>query len=346
MKSQRAKKLTLACLVAWAGPPALLAGCGEVAAEQEPAGTQDAQDALLIDPLAGGLGPKISKLRVAALSRHEALLTWDTEPPTTTVLDYDLGTWPRTVKDTTLSKSHAVLMPNLLSGEAHSYRITATALSRLHVVDQRRQFSTAAYERGALPAGWASRDIGAVGTAQPGAAWYDGAARGGTFIVRGTGTDVYNSSDSFHFVYAPISGDFELTLKIEGWGGYLHKWTKGMTMFRADLTPGSAMFNQSMNYSGLDYLYYRYPADVQHTDVVADQLNPGDGAPVWARLRRVGNTFTESYSADGVAWTVHGPAEGTTVPLPASGYVGFGACSKDDRYMSEIVYSNVSLRAL
>jgi hypothetical protein len=119
-----------------------------------------------------------------------------------------------------------------------------------------------------------------------------------------------------------------------------------MTMFRTDLTPGSMMVNQSLNYSGLDYLYYRDAAGAQHTDVAAAQLNPSAGAPVWARLRRVGDRFTESYSVDGVTWTVHGPAEGLVVPLPRAGYVGFGTCSKSDVQMSEIIYSNVSLRAL
>ena len=40
---------------------------------------------------------------------------------------------------------------------------------------------------------------------------------------------------------------------------------------------------------------------------------------------------------------LHGSATGTVVNLPASGYVGFGTVSKDNDYLSEIVYTDVSL---
>ena len=69
----------------------------------------------------------------------------------------------------------------------------------------------------------------------PGSATFDGVVDGGSFVVRGTGTDVYNASDSFHFVYHPVVGDFTFTLRVAGYYGYLQMFTKAMTMFRTDL---------------------------------------------------------------------------------------------------------------
>jgi regulation of enolase protein 1 (concanavalin A-like superfamily) len=204
-----------------------------------------------------------------------------------------------------------------------------------------RTVSTTAYNAGALPNGWSDQDIGAVSMSLPGSAIYDSTELGGAFVVRGTGTDVFYDADSFHYVSYPVSGDFTFTLRVRGYYGYLHMWTKAMTMFRVDMTPGSAMFNQSINYIDNDYLYYRPVANMQHVLVSDTQFQTGTGAPVWARLQRVGNTFHEYYSQDGMTWTEHG--SGVTVNLPTSGTVGFGVCGKSNSYLSEIVYSDVTV---
>jgi hypothetical protein len=66
------------------------------------------------------------------------------------------------------------------------------------------------------------------------------------------------------------------------------------------------------------------------------------GQPVWVRLTRVGDTFESFRSDDGVNFT---SANGfpRMVALPANGYVGFGVCGKSNSYLSEIVYSDVTL---
>jgi hypothetical protein len=330
---------------------ALLAACGPVDETLDPealdedvgeyAAAVEASELPVI-----GLGPMVYDQKITRLSPNEVRLSWKTDRPSRSTVNYDQATWRKTVRETSSKSNHSVVLGHLISGSSHRYQIRTVDSRAYETVDHERSFSTASYTRGALPDGWASRDIGSVGQRTPGSARYDRNAMGGAFIVRGTGFDVYHAADSFHFVYRRISGDFELTLKVESWNGYLHEWTKAMTMFRVDLTAGSQMVNQSLNYSGLDYLYFREVAGMQQVDVASSQLNPGAGAPVWARLRRVGDRFTEYFSQDGVNWTVHGPADGIVVDLPRDGYVGFGTCSKDDSRLSEIIYSNVSLRAL
>jgi regulation of enolase protein 1 (concanavalin A-like superfamily) len=277
------------------------------------------------------------------VGRHEATILFETPTPTIAVIDYDLDTWVKSRFDDTFSTTHAIVIDQLMAGDSHDYRITVTDQASQEIVDVVRTFSTSAYAEGALPNGWASMDLGDVSATLPGSAIFDASVAGGSFAVRGTGTNVYFDADSFHFVYHPVAGDFTFTLRVDGYYGYLHMWTKAMTMFRSTLTPGSTMFNQSINYVGNDYLYYRSVPDAQHVDLFETQLNPGGINPIWARLQRVGNTFTESYSTDGVNWVVNGPANGTTVALPANGYVGFGTCSKSNDYLSEIVYSQVTL---
>jgi regulation of enolase protein 1 (concanavalin A-like superfamily) len=316
------------------------AGSGTGGAGGEPTGTGG-------DPTgAGGAAPcvdPICDVTVVDVGRHEATILFETPTPTIAVIDYDLDTWVKSRFDDTFSTTHAIVLDQLMAGDGHDYRITVTDQASLETVDVVRSFSTAGYSAGALPNGWSSMDLGDVSATLPGSAIFDAAVAGGSFAVRGTGTNVYFDADSFHFVYHPVAGDFTFSLRVDGYYGYLHMWTKAMTMFRSTLTADSTMFNQSINYVGNDYLYFRDVPGAHHVDLFDTQLNPGGINPVWARLQRVGNTFTESYSTDGVNWVVNGPANGTTVALPTNGYVGFGTCSKSNDYLSEIVYSQVTL---
>ena len=294
----------------------------------------------------GGGGGIISNIQVTNITQHTALMTWATDVPASSVVDYDLDTWAKSVGDTGLTTDHAVLLDRMMSGDPHDYRITVTDADQNQMVDIVRTFETVPYAGGALPAGWSSMDIGAVSATLPGSAAYDPSVNGGTFASRGTGTDLGFLGDSFHFVYRPVNGDFTFTLRVDGYYGYLHMWTKAFTIFRTDLSFDSAFFNQSLNYAGLDYLYFRPVAGMDHQWLTESQLHTSDGAPLWARLQRVGNTFTESYSQDGVSWTIHGvngSQTGDVVDLPAAGYVGFGVVSKDNNYLSEIIYSQVSV---
>jgi regulation of enolase protein 1 (concanavalin A-like superfamily) len=280
-------------------------------------------------------------VQVTNLTRHTAQLSFDTNVPTTAHVDFDVNQWTKFVDVSSPTTNHSILIDRMMSGTSHDYRIKVWDGSANELVDQLRMLSTTPYTMGALPNGWASKDIGPVSTALPGSAAYDPVTGGGTFVVRGTGTDVFNALDSFHFVYHPVQGDFSFTVKVDGYYGYLHMWTKAMTMYRVDLDDDSIMFNQSINYSGNDIFYYRGAKGAPHTQLNEDQINPVVGQPVWVRLTRTGDVFTVHRSDDGQNFTVFNfPYE---VALPTTGYVGFGVCGKSNSYLSEIVYSDVVL---
>lgn len=287
-------------------------------------------------------GLSISDIVVSDITEHTATVSWTTSAPATSAVAFDLNAWPKGVSDAVLKTSHSLVLTRMMAGDSHEFVITSDDGGG-EVSTGTQSLTTVAYGADALPSGWTSSDIGPVSATLPGSAVFDPTANGGSFIVRGTGTDVFNDQDSFHFVRYPVTGDFVFTLRVEGYHGYLHEWTKAMTMFRVDLDDDSQFFNQSINNSGYDWLYYRDTKGALHTDIADSQINPGDGAAVWARLTRVGDTFTEEYSADGTNWQFHGPALGTTVSLPTAGYVGFGVTSKSNDYLSEIIYSNVSV---
>ncbi|MFT4703726.1 MAG: cysteine-rich repeat protein [Bradymonadia bacterium] len=283
----------------------------------------------------------VGEIAISASTEHSITLELTTVELAIVSATYDTERWEKDASTNSFATEHTLVLDRLMAGDSATAELTlqdqfanTTPLPELVVDPLSAEAST-------LPAPWASLDIGAVRDTLAGSASYR--EDDGVWFIRGTGTDVYWNADSFHFVYAPVQGDFELTLRVDGYYGYLHQWTKAMTMFRAGTEFDAAMFNQSLNYEGRDYLYYRASEGALHTDVTDSQLHSEAGAPLWGRLLRRGNTFTVYTSLDGERWTVHGPADGTTVALPTAGFVGFGVCSKSNEYLSEIAYSNVTL---
>jgi hypothetical protein len=63
---------------------------------------------------------------------------------------------------------------------------------------------------GAPLAAWSDAGIGAAGTFQ--------ADAGGVYAVTDSGAEVWGKSDSFHYVYQPLNGNGQLTVRVLGTG--------------------------------------------------------------------------------------------------------------------------------
>ena len=83
-----------------------------------------------------------------------------------------------------------------------------------------------------LPVSWLDQDIGAVGLA--GSASY----ANGTFTVAGAGQGTFfSSSDGFHFVYQPLSGDGTIIARVVSLQG--SSTAQAGIMIRETLDPGA-----------------------------------------------------------------------------------------------------------
>src|SRR5262249_5907012 len=82
-----------------------------------------------------------------------------------------------------------------------------------------------------LPAPWLSDDIGAV--AFPGDASFNGSA----FMVSGSGDDIWNNADAFHYVYRPMTGNGEIIARVQRIEN-TDPWAKAGVMIRETLIPG------------------------------------------------------------------------------------------------------------
>ena len=186
-------------------------------------------------------------------------------------------------------------------GRGRAQRIAAIASALLFFA-----FTTSAQT--APPTDWAEADIG--GTSGAWSYGDDG------FIVNGTGTDIWGTADSFHYVYQQLNGDGELrahVLAVVGQGA----WTKAGLMIRASLDPGSP-HHYLLGSQGNGYAYQRrLTQGGQSLNTFLSFQN------LWLRIVRTGTRVALGTSPDGVNWTTV-----TTVDWPSGPtLIGFAVTS-------------------
>jgi hypothetical protein len=147
-----------------------------------------------------------------------------------------------------------------------------------------------------LPSGWTDTDIGSVGTA--GSASY----ANGTFTVKGAGTQIWGSADSFNFLYQPLSGDGTIIARVVTDGSNL----AAGVMIRETLNLGST--NAIAGYYTPTTSYYMNV----RTSTGGSTSTVGSATaslPYWVKVVRSGSTFSGYASLDRVNWTQIGSSQ-------------------------------------
>ncbi len=120
----------------------------------------------------------------------------------------------------------------------------------------------------------------------------------GTYIVRGSGADIWGTGDQFHFVYTEMSGSFEVEVgEMFAWNDTSgNEWSKAGLMVRESLSPGAANVFPLVRGSDLQYRTQYRPengAETAGTDLVPAEEQLGQ-----VRLVRFGNEFTVEYFSE------------------------------------------------
>jgi len=166
---------------------------------------------------------------------------------------------------------------------------------------------------GALPAPWQDADIGAVPFA--GSASYSS----GTFSVNGSGSDIWGTSDAFHFVYQPLTGDGSIEARVVS-VQQADSWSKAGVMIRETLDPGSAQALMLVSAAKGAAMQWRPTTGGGSFNAAGSTGAP----PRWVRLVRSGTTVTGLESANGTTWTTVGT---TTIAMTSTVYVGLAVTS-------------------
>ena len=159
-------------------------------------------------------------------------------------------------------------------------------------------------------------------------------ANGTVITVKGSGTDIWGTGDSFQFDSLPLTGDGQITARVVSQTNS-DPWAKAGVMIRESLTTGSRQAMTLMTPTNGIAFQRRLDANggTSHT---AGALV---AAAYWVRLSRVGNTFTASQSKDGVTWQVVGSS---TIAMGSTAFIGLAVTSHSNGVLSTAVFDSIS----
>jgi hypothetical protein len=174
---------------------------------------------------------------------------------------------------------------------------------------------------------WSDGGVGSPGLAG------SATVSGGTWTVRGGGDDIWNTSDSFHFVHRPMGGDGEITVRVLSQTA-TDPWAKAGVMIREGtaggarhamlaVTPGNGVAFQRRTTTG---------GGSAHT------AGSRAIAPVWLRLTRVGGQISGYESGDGSSWRLVGSV---SLTLGADVRIGMCVTSHDNGVLGTAVFEQV-----
>jgi regulation of enolase protein 1 (concanavalin A-like superfamily) len=180
---------------------------------------------------------------------------------------------------------------------------------------------------------WTSGDIGSPALA--GSSSYNPA--NDTFTVRGAGADIWGTADQFQFVYQAVSGNCELVARVVTLQN-TNGWAKAGLMLREDLTTGAKNALAAATVSNGVTYQWRYTATAS-----SGFASGGSGAaPVWVKLKRLGDQVTYYRSADGQTWTQIGTQN---IAMNSTVYAGLAVTSHNTGALATATFDHVSLTA-
>ena len=180
-----------------------------------------------------------------------------------------------------------------------------------------------------LPPGQQDADIGSPALA--GSASY----ADGTYQIHAGGADIWGGSDQFHYVYQPLSGDADVSVRVASLS-YSDAWAKGGVMIRETLSEDST-YAAAFLTPGQGYAFQRRPI----AGGTSLYTSGGAGAaPGWLRVVRAGPLFTAYRSDDGRNWTVIGS---DSIPMADTFYVGIAVTSHSETTATDAVVDGLSV---
>jgi regulation of enolase protein 1 (concanavalin A-like superfamily) len=181
---------------------------------------------------------------------------------------------------------------------------------------------------------WSDADVGAVGT--PGSS----TVSGNSLQITGGGSDIWGTSDAFHFAYRQWSGNGTFVVRL---ASLTHpagsEFSMGAIMFRESLNTGSRHASIMVTSDGKAKFRRR-----TSTGGTTASNGPSTGSttiPRWLKLVRNGSSFTSFISANGVDWTPVYAA--TSVTLPTTVYVGMLVLRNGGSALASATFDNISL---
>ena len=218
--------------------------------------------------------------------------------------------------------------PSPLNGATNTYRV----LSHAGTYDSPPS-AEVGFLAAALPAGWRGQDVGSVGI--PGSATF----LDGTFTLKGSGADIWETADGCHFISQSLSGDFVITARLASMANTDY-WAKAGLMVRESYATGSRNVSLLVTPEGGGTRQQWRSSTGGST---SDHQLSGSNAPLWLRIVRSGNTFTGWQSDDGLTWS---NTHAVTLGMTSAVLLGLTVTSHQNNALNTAVFDHVNVTGL
>lgn len=189
-------------------------------------------------------------------------------------------------------------------------------------------------------------DVGTV--LHAGSTVYDSTT--GTYTLRGSGLNMWSTTDAFQFAWKKMSGDVELSAKIDFPKSAGNPHTKAVLILRQSLDADSPYVDVAVHANGLGALQYRDEKGAITRDIESSDLAPHKNwatgqvsQPEYIRIVRRGKYV---YMFAGSSGDTRYDGESIPIPFDGNFYIGIGVCAHDENAIEEARFANVELRTL
>jgi len=158
----------------------------------------------------------------------------------------------------------------------------------------------------------------------------------GTYTMTGSGADIWNQSDEFHYSYKTLTGQGSIQAQVLSVDN-TNVWAKAGVMIRETLDPDSKHATMVVTpASGVSFQRRPETGAASLSDTTA-----GITAPYWVKIERdLAGNFTAYSSTDGSTWQAQGVWE--PIQMVTNVYIGLAVTSHDAALTCQAVFSNVT----
>jgi RHS repeat-associated protein len=180
-----------------------------------------------------------------------------------------------------------------------------------------------------LPSGWSDQDVGVV------PAEGNSSYASGVFTVKGTGHGVYSTTDGFHFVYVPLSGNGTIVARVASLSG---SSSEAGVMIRETMNQAATVaFSE---YNADEYVWFPYRTSTGGTPTSPDAS--AGALPYWVEVVRSGSTFSAYMSSNGSNWVEVGTSQ--TINMATNVFIGLAVANgTTSSTLATATFDNVSV---
>ena len=158
----------------------------------------------------------------------------------------------------------------------------------------------------------------------------------GTYTMTGSGTDIWDTADEFHFAYKTLTGAGSIVARVESVEN-TNGWAKAGVMIRETLDAGSVHATMVVTpIQGVSFQRRNATGDISASDTTG-----GINAPYWVKIERdLSGNFTAYSSTNGSTWQMQGTPD--NISMSSNVYIGLAVTSHDTALTCQAVFSNVT----